>query len=854
MNNHPCFKRTKINLATGLAIASALTAVILPTSVMAEAEIIHEFEIDQVTSSSIEIGAFPIGSEYRPSHYFSERVHTGLVLKDATSPGVAPNEYQTMRLQPHQTLHSYGFTPLGQLSDADKNWHATQDQNQPFDVLKSGKVVALYVGSWQAFNGYSLEQIPARNITHLIFGFAGICDYQREDATQNQGLAMNPGAFNALRADCGVGEVQGKDGQDYNLVELGVTEQKADFALAFPDYKAAPHAFAAIKQMKQAYPHLKAMLSIGAWTMSDPFFAIAAVPDYREQFAEQLVAFIKQHPGVFDGIDLDWEHPGGENSNPGLTRGHVADRAHFTALVKTLRQRFDHEFGPDFVLSAAISRFPRHIGAVDLAALKDDLSFVNLMTYDVFSTDYPFPGYHTGNAIKPIFSAAPVYQYLPVADELGNPVLINGQAKTMGDMFSAYSTEGAIQTVQTLYPDFPMSRLNIGVASYSRGWHAVKMKREHAPAFWHGTAQMLVDEQMQQRGFAVSGTFDAGTSSFIDIYDNYMQGDNNALYYDEQAKSVYVFVPQESDDQEHIYARVENIDSPRTVINKGELVKKYGLGGLFAWEATFDNGLILNAMNAAVCNPKADGQAYQFSETYAGSVDSQVLASDGSGRPTKVKEVIKGPSEYQFDGEAWCQGVNYPPQLSLQKAYQVNTPSLLSLAVSADDAEGDRLSYHWQQLSGPQVTLLNANQAQAQVIVPAVKTNQMADFAITVSDSQSQQTQYVRVTLSPTECAALTASAAPWQTHLAYRQGQQISFNQQLWQARWWNQASQPGHGEAWQLIAPAVAPWSAHQAYAQGEAVNHNGLSYVAKWWNQGVQPSLDPAWQAAGPAVCVD
>ncbi|MCE2572658.1 hypothetical protein K6Y21_14390 [Motilimonas eburnea] len=850
----PCFKRTKLNLATGLAMATALSQLLFAATVMAEPDVIHEFEIDQATSSAIEIGAFPIGTEYRPSHYFSDRVHTGLVLKEATSPGVAPDEYHTMRVQPTHTPSSYDFIPIAPISEGDRNWDATQDKNQPFDVAKSGKVVALYVGSWQGFNGYSLEQIPAHNVTHLIFGFAGICDYEREGATQNQGLAMNPGAFNALRADCGQGHIVGRDGQDYDLVELGVTQKQADFSLGFPDYKAAPHAFAAIKKMKQQYPHLKAMLSIGAWFMSDPFFEMAAEPQFRQQFTEQLISFIKQHPGVFDGIDLDWEHPGGENSNPGLTQGHVADRANFTALVKALRQGFDREFGPDFVLSAAISRFPRHIGAVDLNALKDDLDFVNLMTYDVFSTDYPFPGYHTGNAIKPIFSAAPVYQYLPIADELGNPVLIDGQAKTMGDMFSAYSTEGAIQTVQRLYPDFPMSRLIIGVASYSRGWHAVKMKREHAPAFWHGTAQMLVDEQMQQRGFAVSGSFDSGTSHFIDLYDNYMQGDNNALYYDEQAKSVYVFVPQAFADQEHVYARVENIDSPRTVINKGDLVKQYGLGGLFAWEATFDNGLILNAMNAAVCNPKADGQAYRFNEAYAGSVDTQVLATDSSGRPTKVKEVIKGPSEYQFDGEVWCQGVNYPPQLSLQKTYQVNGPSLLSLAVTADDAEGDPLSYHWQQLSGPQATLLNAHQAQAQIISPAVSTEQVADFVITVSDGHSQQSQYVRVTLSPTDCAAAMVNAAPWQAHLAYRQGQQVSFNQQIWQARWWSQASQPGQGEAWQLLAPAVAPWSAHQAYAQGEVVNHNGLSYVAKWWNQGVQPSIDSAWQVTGDAVCVD
>ena len=44
--------------------------------------------------------------------------------------------------------------------------------------------------------------------------------------------------------------------------------------------------------------------SIGGWTLSDAFVAMASSDISRKKFAEQCVDLIKDYN--FDGIDIDW--------------------------------------------------------------------------------------------------------------------------------------------------------------------------------------------------------------------------------------------------------------------------------------------------------------------------------------------------------------------------------------------------------------------------------------------------------------------------------------------------------------------------------------------------------------------
>lgn len=51
------------------------------------------------------------------------------------------------------------------------------------------------------------------------------------------------------------------------------------------------------------------MLSIGGWSSSDSFSDAALTRNRRQRFAHSAVEMMREYN--FDGIDVDWEYPGG---------------------------------------------------------------------------------------------------------------------------------------------------------------------------------------------------------------------------------------------------------------------------------------------------------------------------------------------------------------------------------------------------------------------------------------------------------------------------------------------------------------------------------------------------------------
>ncbi|KAL7521899.1 hypothetical protein ACHAWX_006594 [Stephanocyclus meneghinianus] len=96
--------------------------------------------------------------------------------------------------------------------------------------------------------------------------------------------------------------------------------------------------------------------SIGGWTLSDPFPAMAADSTARANFAQNCVDLIKAYN--FDGIDIDWEYPGFEEHS-----GTANDKANFRLLLDDVRSKLD-ELGEQ------------------MAHVASTLSELNLMTYD----------------------------------------------------------------------------------------------------------------------------------------------------------------------------------------------------------------------------------------------------------------------------------------------------------------------------------------------------------------------------------------------------------------------------------------------------------------------------------------
>tara|TARA_B110000046_G_C12938175_1_gene374545 strand:+ start:607 stop:825 length:219 start_codon:yes stop_codon:yes gene_type:complete len=65
------------------------------------------------------------------------------------------------------------------------------------------------------------------------------------------------------------------------------------------------------------------MISVGGWTKSQDFPAIASSQNARQTFAQSLVNFMTLYPWI-DGFDLDWEFQSDdrseivEDSNPSV--------------------------------------------------------------------------------------------------------------------------------------------------------------------------------------------------------------------------------------------------------------------------------------------------------------------------------------------------------------------------------------------------------------------------------------------------------------------------------------------------------------------------------------------------------
>lgn len=124
----------------------------------------------------------------------------------------------------------------------------------------------------------------------------------------------------------------------------------------------------------------KVMVSIGGWTLSDNFPAIAGSPSKRAMFAgecNRLLSFYN-----FDGIDIDWEYPGYTDHS-----GTTADKPNFTIFLQEIRDSITalgNRTGKNYLLSACFGASQAHANNIEWNNVSAILDMINLMTYDFF--------------------------------------------------------------------------------------------------------------------------------------------------------------------------------------------------------------------------------------------------------------------------------------------------------------------------------------------------------------------------------------------------------------------------------------------------------------------------------------
>jgi chitinase len=221
-----------------------------------------------------------------------------------------------------------------------------------------GKIIAGYYAGWAAYSGYTPSDIPAANLTHIIYAFANI------DLTNKIAIGdsyIDPGNFKELNA------------------------------------------------LKAKYPNLKTLISVGGWDWSGRFSDMASTAAGRQTFANSVAAFLRQYG--FDGVDLDWEYPVGGGLAGNSAR--AADKTNFTLLIQLLRSTLDAQGASDgkrYELTIAGGADDSYVGHVQLSSIAQYLDFATVMTYDMHGsydryTDLNAPLYpSTGQSPQEVWS------------------------------------------------------------------------------------------------------------------------------------------------------------------------------------------------------------------------------------------------------------------------------------------------------------------------------------------------------------------------------------------------------------------------------------------------------------------
>ena len=300
--------------------------------------------------------------------------------------------------------------------------------------------------------------------------------------------------------------------------------------------------FFELGRLKARNPNLKLAISIGGWTDSGKFSDAALTDASRRLFTESAIdLFIRQRPGLFDGIDIDWEFPveGGLEGN--VER--PADKENFLSCSASCAGArcagaIDHRH---YELTIAASARPQEIANVEIARIEPLLDFINVMTYDYHSG----PGRTNFNA--PLYAAR------------GDPTPGLNVDVTMRAFLDA---------------QVPASKLLVGIPFYGHGYGGVPNVN--------------------------GGLFQPGTGRPSGWREH--DGDWNVLAQTRLKDSHYVRHWESAARVPWLYDSTSgtwvSYDDPQSVGEKVRYVREHGLGGVVIWELGGDDGSLMRAISA----------------------------------------------------------------------------------------------------------------------------------------------------------------------------------------------------------------------------------------------------------------
>lgn len=388
--------------------------------------------------------------------------------------------------------------------------------------------------------------------------------------------------------------------------DLVLCDEHADFQTILPEQQGLtygePYAgvLGAMTILRSKYPNMKIGISVGGWTRSGDFAAVAADPAKRSNFAKNITKFI-DYLG-YDFVDIDWEYPtavrASDPAGNGVTidegcPGTEADTKNFTLLMQEIRNELDalgEANGKYYELSTAMSASPAMMSKIEYDKVLEIVDFANMMTYDLNGAWNAYTGHQTALYTNTAYDA-----------------------ETQKD--GQFSVDACVQYLRDTYGDaIDYSKVVIGVAPYTRGWAGVQ--NDGPDPENPGLYATAEPNSVKAADGTTSGTFAYGD---IETLKNQYQLKE---YYDEKAEAAYYY----SEETGYFFT----CDNERSVAAKGEYVKENGLGGLISWMASLDSAnsitktmkeslygdAKLPAQEISVGNPKASVSVTAEGSTY----------------------------------------------------------------------------------------------------------------------------------------------------------------------------------------------------------------------------------------------
>ncbi|KAJ1732219.1 hypothetical protein LPJ61_002152 [Coemansia biformis] len=293
--------------------------------------------------------------------------------------------------------------------------------------------------------------------------------------------------------------------------------------------------------VRQRNPHLRSLISVGGWSWSGGFSAMAASEHTRAEFVRSVADFL--HRYRFDGVDIDWEHPveGGMDGNP-----HSPDDArNYLLLLRELRQHLDHDAPPPprfgrYEISIATSAAPSVYRHLDLGAIAQVVDHINVMTYDYAGSWSQATG-HQQNLFRPSAGDSGICGHDTVSDYISRGV--------------------------------PPDKVVLGLGFYGRGFGAVGH---------HGSPVAGLPGLGCAFSGVPSGTWEAGSFDYKHLRTSHLKHDSGySVHWDDAAKAPILYSAAEQ--------VLITFDDTVAVSWKADYALKRGLGGIMIWELSQDH-------------------------------------------------------------------------------------------------------------------------------------------------------------------------------------------------------------------------------------------------------------------------